>query len=282
MTTRRNFIKNTSSGILAATALGIPGIAAASQGTGMLATSNSQMNLGLASYSLRAFSLEATLDMSVRCGLKHISLKSMHLPLDSDLETLKKAAALCRQKGIDLYGGGVIYMKTKEEVDQAFAYAKGAEMKTIIGVPTLDLLDYVEEKVKVHDIKLAIHNHGPGDEIYPSPEHVYKKIKDRDQRMGLCIDIGHTVRIGRNPAHDLKTYFNRVFDIHLKDVTMATAEGEGCIMGRGVIDLPAFLKTTVKLGYNGILAIEYEAEENDPLAGLAESVGYAKGILSTI
>ncbi|MCJ7468252.1 MAG: sugar phosphate isomerase/epimerase [Maribacter sp.] len=282
MNTRRNFIKNTTSGLLSATALGIPGIASAKLEIGRSHMAETKINLGLASYSLRTFSLETALDMSVRVGLKHIALKSMHLPLDSDLETLRNATTLCRQKGIDLYGGGVIYMKIKEEVDQAFNYAKGAQMKIIIGVPSLELLDYVEEKVKAYDIKLAIHNHGPGDEIYPSPEHVFKNIKDRDPRMGLCIDIGHTVRMGRNPAQDLKTYFDRVFDVHLKDVNVAAAEGEGCIMGRGVIDLPSFVQSAVQLGYQGVLAIEYEAEENDPLAGLAESAGYAKGILSTI
>jgi sugar phosphate isomerase/epimerase len=282
MIKRRNFITKTTSGLLAATAFGVPIIASAKLETGRSRTADTKINLGLASYSLRPFSLETAVDMAVRCGFRHIALKSMHLPLDSDMETLRNATALCRQKGIELYGGGVIYMKTKEEVDQAFEYAKGAQMKIIIGVPSLELLDYTEEKVKAYDIKLAIHNHGPGDEIYPSPEHVFKKIKDRDHRMGLCIDIGHTVRIGRNPAHDLKTYFDRVFDVHLKDVNVAAAEGEGCIMGRGVIDLPNFLQSAVQLGYQGVLAIEYEAEENDPLAGLAESAGYAKGILSTI
>jgi sugar phosphate isomerase/epimerase len=272
----------TTSGLLAAAALGLPGIASAKLRKERSYPADTKINLGLASYSLRTFSLETALDMGVRCGFTHIALKSMHLPLDSDPETLRNASALCRQKGIELYGGGVIYMKTKEQVDQAFEYAKGAQMKIIIGVPSLELLDYAEEKVKAYDIKIAIHNHGPGDEIYPSPEHVFKKIKDRDPRMGLCIDIGHTVRMGRNPAQDLKTYFDRVFDVHLKDVNIAAADGSGCIMGRGVIDLPNFITSAVQLGYQGVLAIEYEAEENDPLAGLAESAGYAKGILSTI
>jgi len=282
MSTRRKFLKKTTTGVLAASALAIPGIASATMKARVSNNSVTPIKLGVASYSLRKFSLEDALDMSVRCGFKHIALKSMHLPLDSDLETLQATAAICKEKGIELYGGGVIYMKTKEEVDQAFDYAKGAEMKIIIGVPSPELLDYTEEKVKAYDIKLAIHNHGPGDEIYPSPEDVFIKIKDRDKRMGLCIDIGHTVRIGRDPARDLKTYFDRVYDVHLKDVSAAAAEGEGCIMGRGVIDLPAFIKTAVQLGYQGVLAIEYEAEENDPLAGLAESEGYAKGILSTL
>ena len=69
----------------------------------------------------------------------------MHLPLDSSDETIHKTVALCKEKGVDLYGGGVIYMKTKEEVDQAFHYAKTAEMEMIIGVPNYDLLEKLKE-----------------------------------------------------------------------------------------------------------------------------------------
>ena len=79
---------------------------------------------------------------------------------------------------MELYGGGVIYMKSKEQVDQAFEYAKNAGMSTIIGVPNHEFLEYTNDKIKEYDIKVAIHNHGPGDEMYPSPESIYEKIKD--------------------------------------------------------------------------------------------------------
>lgn len=206
----------------------------------------------------------------------------MHLPLDSDAETIQKGVSLCKDKGLTLYGGGVIYMKSKSQVDQAFEYAKTAGMEMIVGVPNHELLEYVEGKVKKYDIKLAIHNHGPGDKLYPSAESAYNLIKDLDPRMGLCIDIGHTKRINRDPEQDVKDFFDRVFDIHVKDVTKAEKNGSTCIIGRGVIDFPSFLKVIVKLGYKGTLALEYEADGNDPLPGMMESFGYIKGILATM
>ena len=175
-------------------------------------------------------------------------------------------------------------MKTKADVDQAFIYAKAAELKMIIGVPYPEVLQYAEEKVKSYDIKLAIHNHGPGDNMYPSAESAYDKIKHMDKRMGLCLDIGHTKRIYRDPVADTKAYFDRIFDIHMKDVvpTPEHPEGETCIIGRGVIDIVSFLKTVVDLDYQGTLALEYEAEANDPLPAMMESLGYVKGVLATI
>lgn len=277
MSNRRNFLKATGLGIAAAT---VPGLATASVSQSETSKSEFGFQLGVASYSLREFSQEQALDMTLRCGVNQITFKSMHLPLDSNKETIQKAVALCKQKGVNLYGGGVIYMKTKAEVDQAFEYAKAAEMEMIIGVPNHELLEYVEGKVKEYDIKLAIHNHGPGDLVYPSAESAYVKIKNMDKRMGLCIDIGHTKRINRDPEQDLKDYFDRVLDVHIKDVTAATAEGKTCIIGRGIIDFTSFMKSVIKLDYKGILSLEYEAEGKDPLPGMMESFGYVKGVLA--
>ena len=279
---RRSFIKKTTTGIIGMAAASIPGIANATILSEDKKDQKSSIKLGVASYTLREFSTEEALDMTKRIGLDRITFKSMHLPLDSDKETIKKAVNLCKEKGIQLYGGGVIYMKTKGEVDQAFEYAKTAEMEMIIGVPNHELLGYVEKKVKQYDIKLAIHNHGPGDKLYPSAESAYSRVKNMDPRMGLCIDIGHTKRIGRDPEQDLKDYFDRVFDMHIKDVTAAKPDGKTCVIGRGVIDFPAFLRSVEKLGYNGTLALEYEAEGKDPLPGMAESIGFIKGVLTTL
>ena len=279
---RRSFIKKTTTGIIGMAAALIPGIANATILSEDKKDQKSSIKLGVASYTLREFSTEEALDMTKRIGLDRITFKSMHLPLDSDKETIKKAVNLCKEKGIQLYGGGVIYMKTKGEVDQAFEYAKTAEMEMIIGVPNHELLGYVEKKVKQYDIKLAIHNHGPGDKLYPSAESAYSRVKNMDPRMGLCIDIGHTKRIGRNPEQDLKDYFDRVFDMHIKDVTAAKPDGKTCVIGRGVIDFPAFLRSVEKLGYKGTLALEYEAEGKDPLPGMAESIGFINGVLTTL
>jgi inosose dehydratase len=279
MANRRSFLKLTGLGIAAAT---VPGLAGATVSQSESSKSAFSFQLGMASYSFREFSQEQALDMTLRCGINRISFKSMHLPLDSNTETIKKAVALCKEKGITLYGGGVIYMKTKEEVDQAFEYAKAAGMEMIIGVPNHELLDYVEGKVKEYNIKVAIHNHGPGDLVYPSAESAYVLIKNRDKRMGLCIDIGHTKRIGRDPEQDLKDFFDRVFDVHIKDVTKAEKDGTTCIIGHGVINFPSFLKSVIKLGYKGTLALEYEAEGKDPLPGMMESFGYVRGVLAML
>ncbi|MEZ5069552.1 MAG: sugar phosphate isomerase/epimerase family protein [Bacteroidales bacterium] len=236
----------------------------------------------MASYTFREFSADTLLAFCKQMGMEWLSVKSFHLPLDASDEEIAALVEKCKTAGIRLYAGGVIYMTTEEEVDQAFAYAQKAGMQLIVGVPNHELLSYVEGKVKETDIKLAIHNHGPGDKLYPSAESAYALIKDMDPRMGLCVDIGHTVRIGRDPSADVRDHFDRVFDVHIKDVTAATAEGSTCEIGRGVIDIPAFLTDLIDLGYDGIVAFEYEKDGDNPFAGFAESAGYVRGVLDAL
>ena len=239
-----------------------------------------KFKLGLASYSLRKFKLEETLAMTSRVGLEYIALKSFHLPLESTPEEIRKATETIKKTGIELYGGGVIYMKDEKAVHQAFEYARAAGMKMIIGVPVPKLLELVDRKVKEYDIMVAVHNHGPTDKIYPTPGSAYKKIKHLDHRIGLCNDIGHTQRAGVDPSESALKYADRLIDVHIKDVSRAAKDGKAVNVGRGVIDIPKFIRTLTKINYMGVVSFEYEKDAADPLAGLAESVGYVKGVIA--
>ena len=238
--------------------------------------------LGLASYTCRKFDLAKTLEMTNRVGLKHIALKDVHLAMNSSPEQIKEVVAQVKAAGLDLYGGGVIYMRNEAQVNQAFDYAKAAGMRVIIGVPEPDLLPLVDKKVKEYDIKVAIHNHGPTDKVYPIPATAYEKIKDLDKRIGLCDDIGHTTRAGVDVATSIEQFADRLLDVHIKDVTAADPKGGVTEVGRGAIDIPGVIRTLIKINYTGLVSFEYEKSENDPLPGLAESVGYVRGVMATV
>ncbi len=277
---RRRFIKLASIGAAAS-------LTGASSSLGQVRGSQKRagkplFELGLASYTLRKFNLDDTLAMTKRLGLKYICFKSFHLPLESTPAQIRSVVAKVKDAGLILYGGGVISMKKDDQVHNAFDYAKAAGMKVIVGVPAPELLPLVNQKVRQYDIKVAIHNHGPGDKIYPTPARAYDKIKDLDKRIGLCHDIGHTIRIGSDPIASSKKYADRLLDVHIKDVSEATAKGHSVEIGRGVIDIPKFLKMLVKIKYLGIVSFEYEKDADDPMAGLAESVGYVRGVLAAI
>jgi sugar phosphate isomerase/epimerase len=240
------------------------------------------LKLGIASYSFRKFSLEKALAMTKRAGLPYVCLKSFHLPLTATPEEIAAAAKRVADAGLVLYGCGVINMHRPADVEQGFEYAKAAGMKVIVAMPTAEMLPLVQEKIRQYDIRVAIHNHGPGDKNFPTPQSVYEKIKDMDRRLGLCIDIGHTVRVGADPLRSVEDYGDRLLDFHMKDVTEASPKGHEIQVGRGIIDIPALLRALLKVKYEGVLSFEYEPEQDDPLPGLCESVGYVRGVLAAL
>jgi inosose dehydratase len=249
---------------------------------GIAAKSRVPFDLGMASYTFRAFTLDQAIEMTKRLELKKITLKDMHLPLNSSEGEIKKVLEKIRGAGLELSSCGVVYMTTETEVQNAFAYAKAAELKMLVGVPQPPLLELAEKKVKETDIMLAIHNHGPTDQRYPSPESAYKLIAKMDKRMGLCIDVGHTQRLGLDPSVEVERFFDRLYDVHFKDVSSADAKGTTVECGRGVIDIPKLLKTLARLKYSRTLHFEHEKDQKDPFPGVAESTGYVRGVLAAM
>ncbi len=240
------------------------------------------LKLGVTSYTLRKFTLDQAIDMTKQAGVKYISLKDMHLPMKSTPEQRKEAHAKIEAAGLVLFGGGVIYMKNDaEQIRAAFDYARDAGMPTIVCSPDIDALDTVEKLAKEYDIRIAIHNHGPGDQKYPSPLDVLRLVKDREAHMGICMDVGHTVRIGQDPVAAIQECKARLYDFHIKDVTAATPKGKGTEVGRGVIDIVAVLKALVQIKFPYHVALEYEEKADAPLPGMVESFGYIRGVLAT-
>ena len=149
-----------------------------------------------------------------------------------------------------------------------------------MGVPNYELLPYIDKKVKEYDFRYAIHIHGPDKELYPTAIDVINHVKDLDARIGLCLDLAHDTRAGFDPVSDLKKYHKRIFDIHLNDTTEASKEGKLCELGRGIVDIPAFVRTLRKVKYSGACSIELVANKEDTFASAAESVGYIKGVMA--
>lgn len=238
-----------------------------------------KFKIGMAGYTFLKFDIDKALETLQRADVHYLCIKDFHLPLKSTDEQIAAFQAKLKAKGVTGYAVGPIYMKSEGQIDSAFAYAKRVGVKLIIGVPDYDLLPYVDKKVKEYGFNYAIHLHGPDIKTYPDAEDVWNHVKDLDPRIGMCLDIGHDTRNGKDPVADLKKYKSRVFDIHIKDVTGTTKLGYSLEVGRGVINFPAFVKMLRKVGYTGVCSLEHEKDMGDPFMGIAESIGYFRGVI---
>ena len=249
------------------------------KGTLALPETGEKFRLGMAGFTFVNFDLDRTLDVMDKMDVRNLCIKDFHLPLNSTDAQIKEFHAKLAAKGITGYAVGPIYMKSKAEVDNAFAYAKRVGVRLIVGVPDVELLPYVDKKVKEYGFNYAIHLHGPDIDIYQDADEVWNRTKDLDPRIGMCLDIGHDYRNGKDPVADMKKYASRIYDVHLKDVTGSTKEGYSVEVGRGMLDIPGFIHALREVGYSGVVSLEHERNMKDPFTGIGESFGYFRAMI---
>jgi sugar phosphate isomerase/epimerase len=241
------------------------------------------LKLGVASYSLRKFTLDQTLAMAKELGVKYMTFKDVHIPRTDPPETTRALRAKIEAAGITIMGGGTINMPNNpDQIRKDFVYAKHAGMPLIYASPDPAALDFIETMVKEHDVRLVIHNHGPEDKWWPAPKDAYDAVKARDKRLGLCIDIGHTIRTGTDPVQACVDCRDRLYDMHVKDLKVKTDRDSQVEVGRGVLDFPGLFRTLLKIGYTGQVGLEYEIKADNPLPGMQESLAYMRGVLAAI
>lgn len=275
---RRDFFVTTA----AATAWTTLGSALSADATAASAPSGA-LKLGLASYSMREFPLDQALAWAKQLGVTQMTFKDVHLSRKDPPETTRALAAKIRAAGITINGGGTITLPNDPvQIKKDFEYAKNAGFPLIYIAPDPAALDTIERMVKEYDIRVAIHNHGPEDKHYPAPKDAYDAVKSRDKRMGLCIDVGHTIRTGTDPVQACYDCRDRLYDMHVKDLAVKTDKDSQVAVGRGVIDFPGLFRTLIKIGYKGQVGLEYEINAKDPMPGIIESMAYMRGVLAAI
>ena len=265
--------------------------AAALAASGALAPSTSvaappagrTLTLGVASYSTRKFTLDQTLEMAKTLGVTSMTFKDVHIPRTDSPDATRALRAKIVAAGITVMGGGTITLPNDPvEIRKNFEYAKAAGFPLIFTSPDPAALDTIEQMAKEYDIKVAIHNHGPEDKWWPRPQDAYAAVKSRDSRLGLCIDVGHTLRTGTDPVAACRECKDRLYDMHVKDLAVKTDRDSQVAVGRGLIDFPALFRTLLDIGYQGQVGLEYEIHEDDPLPGMIESLAYERGVLAAL
>ena len=240
------------------------------------------VKLGVASYSLRNFPRAKAIEMTKALGTPYINLKSFHLPYELSPAELAAVRREIEAAGLQIVGGGTITFETDTDdgVQKYFDYAKAAGMPVMVSTCNPSILPRVEKFAKRYDIKVALHNHGPEDTNFPSPYDVLKAVKGMDARMGLCMDIGHTVRTGTDPVRAAADAGPRLLDLHAKDLRDLKVKESQCIVGEGKIPIAALFRQLEKMRFPGYVNLEYEIDADDPLPGMKQSMAHMRGVLA--
>ncbi len=241
-----------------------------------------EMRLGVATYSLRSFRRDLAIRMIREMGIHYADVKEFHLPYNDSPVELAAGRRQFDAAGIQVIGGGNITLKENDEpsLRRYFDYARTCKFPIMVCAPTRNNLPLVEKLAKEYDVKIAIHNHGPEDQQFPTPRSVLAAVKDMDPRMGLCIDIGHTARTGQDLVESIAAAGPRLFEMHFKDLREKGAKESQCVVGEGVLPIPAIFRELRKIGYTGVCSLEYEIDEDNPVPGMQRSFAYMRGVLA--
>jgi sugar phosphate isomerase/epimerase len=274
--TRRTFLQAATAGV-AGLALAPLAVARAAQ-----PEAPRTVRLGVASYSLRRFPRARAIEMVRALGTPWVNVKSVHADYALSAAELAAARAEFEAAGLQIVGGGTITFGEDSDADvqRYFEYARHLGMPLIVATGAPAILPRVERFARRYDVRVAIHNHGPEDPHYPSPHDVLRHVKGMDPRMGLCIDVGHTVRTGTDVVQAIADAGPRLLDLHAKDLRDLKARESQCVVGEGRIPFPDIFRQLLAMRYAGYVNLEYEIDETDPLPGMQRSFAYMRGVLA--
>ena len=243
------------------------------------------IKLGIATYSLRSFDRPTAIEMLKKLHVKYVSIKDLHLKIGAPAAETKAGRAEFDAAGLVVTSGGNVDMTKGTSVETLrpqFEYAKAAGLPMMVCAPTKENIKFVEALVKEYDIRIAIHNHGPEDKHFPTPQSVLEVVRTLDKRCGLCMDIGHSARTGIDVVKTLAGAKDRIFDMHVKDLTDFTSRDSQVDIGDGKLPFVAIFKELKKQGYTGCVNMEYEINAKDPMMGMQRSLSYMRGILAAL
>lgn len=240
------------------------------------------LKLGVASYSLREFSRGLAIHCIKELRTPYVSVKEYHLPYRSSPEELEAGRKQFDAAGLKIVSGGNIALQKDDPADirRYFEYAKMCGMPMMVCAPTHSNLGAIEKMVQEYNIRIAIHNHGPEDKQYPTPQSVLKVVRNMDPRCGLCMDVGHSARAGANVVESIAEAGDRLFDMHIKDLRSFKSNDAQCDVGEGIMPIVGIFKQLQKMGYQGCVNLEYEINGDNPLPGMKNSFSYMRGVLA--
>jgi sugar phosphate isomerase/epimerase len=243
---------------------------------------NADIKLGIASYSFRSFTREKAIQMAKELGTPYLNVKDFHLKLDSTPEQIDAAKKEFSDAGIILVGCGNVSFPKDDEADirSKFEYAKRAGFPLIVCAPTAVTLPKLEKYVQEYNIKIAVHNHGPEDKNFPTPQSVLAAVKNMDPRCGLCMDIGHTSRTGADIVESIAEAGPRLLDMHTKDLADPMVKESQVAVGEGKLPIGRIFEQLIQINYNGCVNLEYEINADNPMPGMKMSFAYMRGVLN--
>jgi inosose dehydratase len=241
--------------------------------------------VGLQSYSLRHFGLDDALAKTQTLGLRYWEAFPQHMPITADPKTINEYKDKLRAHNITLLAYGVVDFNNNEaDARSKFDFAKAMNIPVLSAYPQPDAFGVLDKLTAEYKIDIAIHNHGPGDNLYDDFNKTLAAIKGHNPRIGACDDTGHFLRSNISPVSAAMLFGNRLYDVHLKAVKDGpnnTKEFTEIGATGSLLDVLLLLRTLNDIKYRHLIALEYEEHEEDPMPYIQQCLEATRRYIAT-
>lgn len=208
------------------------------------------------------------------------------------VETMKQTAIAARNMGLKVVNGftgssiwHLIYSfppVSENQIEDGFKYFRD------MWNPILDVFDEngVKFALEVHPTEIAF------DII--TAERALEAI-GRREAFGFNFDPSHLLWQGVDPVKFIRTFPDRIYHVHMKDVQVTLDGASGILgsyldfgqpgrgwdfrsLGRGQVDFEEIIRALNEIAYDGPLSVEWEDAAMDREAGAQEAVNFVKEI----
>lgn len=244
------------------------------------------LRLGVAGFTFAKLSVEEVITALKTVGIDAFTPYKSHVPWsDGTPEQCRAIVQKFTDAGIAVTSTGMIEITHDEAAARrALDNVRAAGLKLFCARQKPDALPLLDKLVKEYDLKVAVHNHGPTED-FPTGLEVWKAVQPFDRRIGLCLDIAHGFRAGEDSAATIRLARDRLYEVHLRDTGVrggTMKDPDATVVGRGIVDMRGVIAALLEIKYPFQAEFEYERKEDNRIPGLAESIGYVRGLVTAL
>ena len=248
------------------------------------------VEVGVQSYTFRAFSIDKMIEAMVSIGLANVELWDGHLnpgkASEADFKAIKKrfddagirVGAYCVNFPVD---------SKDDYLDRGFNGALLLGTKVMTASVKKPIVPRLSDWCQKYKIKLGLHNHwfgyrgfkGDRSQEFETPDDFMNALKGSSDYLSINLDIGHFYAAGYDPVSFIRDHYPRIVSLHIKDRDK-DAEHTQKRFGDGSTPIVETMKLLKKIKFKYVANIEYEPEMADPTEGTRTAFDYLKHALS--
>jgi sugar phosphate isomerase/epimerase len=254
------------------------GLAAASCGAALNAAN--RLNIGIGAYTYHSSTVDVMIEQLRALEIKEIEMSrgefmNFKKPPPEMFEDFRRKIDAAGIRCVSYYAPTI---KEKADLDGAIRFARILGCSNITGDPTGQILQYVDQRMSAEGLSFGIHNHYFKNRKfdYETPEDILKALDGLSKSVGCTLDVGHIVSCGYDTVEAVRKLGPRLKLVHLKDIQARGGE-VNVPLGTGLCRIPEVMKELRGIGFQGLVAFEYE-KEGDIKEDVRRQIAYARSL----